>query len=151
MHYPETGSLHAVDNKSEATEKMEKNIFVLGFKSDKEIPSYFFNGDVFLLTGMGGLAVNEAMAYGLPIISTVADGTIVDLLFEGKNGYYLYEIPDFDNIYEVCKKTLQNSKTQLWEMGNLSRQIVTEKAPLSNMVNKFEKAILYGMGNPVDV
>ena len=126
-------------------EKMEENIFVLGYKSDAEINSYFLNADVFLMPGTGGLAINEAMAYGLPIISTIADGTLADLLFEGKNGYYVNEIASQENIYEVCKTILQDNKIHLMEMGNLSRQIVSEKATLSNMVNNFEKAILYGM------
>jgi glycosyltransferase involved in cell wall biosynthesis len=132
-------------------EKMEENIFVLGYKSNEEVPSFFLSADVFLLTGTGGLAVNEAMAYGLPILSTMADGTIIDLLFEGKNGYYLNDDASLENIYEVCKKILKNSKTELMEMGNFSRQIIREKATLHNMVNNFEKAILYGMGKPVDV
>lgn len=130
-------------------EKMEDNISVLGYISDEEIPSFFNNADVFFLPGTGGLSINEAMAYGLPLISTIADGTILDLLYEGKNGYYLNDIPDFDNLYEVCKKTLQNSKTQLHEMGNASRQIVKDSATLKNMVDEYQQAILYGMETPV--
>jgi glycosyltransferase involved in cell wall biosynthesis len=126
-------------------EKMEKNIFVLGYKSDAEIPQYFLNADVFIMPGTGGLAINEAMAYGLPLISTIADGTIIDLLIEGQNGYYVDEMASVDNLYEVCKRTLKKEKNELIEMGNLSRQIVTEKATLQNMVNNFEKAILYGL------
>jgi glycosyltransferase involved in cell wall biosynthesis len=126
-------------------EKMDESIFVLGYKSDDEIPEYFLNADVFIMPGTGGLAVNEAMAYGLPLISTIADGTIIDLLIEGRNGYYVDETASVENIYEICKKVLEKGKNQLIEMGNLSRQIVTEKATLQNMVDNFEKAILYGM------
>jgi glycosyltransferase involved in cell wall biosynthesis len=126
-------------------EKMEEKVFVLGYKSDVEIPPYFLNADVFILPGTGGLAINEAMAYGLPIISTIADGTILDLLNEGKNGYFVNEIASIDNIYEVCKTALQKKKSGLQEMGRLSRQIISQKATLKNMVNNFEQAILYGM------
>jgi glycosyltransferase involved in cell wall biosynthesis len=126
-------------------EKMEKDIFVLGYKSDEEIPAYFLNADVFLMPGTGGLAINEAMAYGLPVISTIADGTIIDLLYEGKNGYYLNENASLENIYSVCKTALNIDKTHLLEMGNISRQIISEKATLYNMVHNYEKAILYGM------
>jgi glycosyltransferase involved in cell wall biosynthesis len=122
-------------------EKMEKSIFLLGYKSDDEIPSYFLNADVFMLPGVGGLAINEAMAYGLPLLSTIADGTITDLLYEGKNGFYFNDNPSLENIYEVCKKTLETSKVELAEMGNQSRQIVSGKASLQNMVDNFEKAI----------
>jgi glycosyltransferase involved in cell wall biosynthesis len=126
-------------------EKMEENIFVLGYKSDDEIPSYFLDADVFIMPGTGGLAINEAMAYGLPLISTVADGTIIDLLIEGWNGYYVNEVASVENIYEVCKTVLNKEKTELTGMGERSRQLVIEKATLQNMVNNFEKAILYGM------
>jgi glycosyltransferase involved in cell wall biosynthesis len=129
-------------------EKMEDHISVLGYISDAEIPAFFNEADIFFLPGTGGLAVNEAMAYGLTVITTIADGTVLDLVYEGKNGYYLKDIPDFDNLYEVCKKALQNSKSHLREMGNASRQIVMEKASLSNMVSNFEKAVVYGMENP---
>jgi glycosyltransferase involved in cell wall biosynthesis len=124
-------------------EKMEENIFLTGYKSDEEITAYFLDADVFMMPGVGGLAVNEAMAYGLPILSTVADGTILDLLEEGRNGYYFDNYPDLENIYNVCRKTLQKSKAELSEMGEQSRQIIMERATLQNMVDNFEKAIIY--------
>jgi glycosyltransferase involved in cell wall biosynthesis len=124
-------------------EKMEEHIYLLGYKSDEEIPEYFMNADVFMMPGVGGLAVNEAMAYGLPILSTVADGTILDLLEEGRNGYYFDQYPSLENVYDVCRKTLGKSKAELIEMGEQSRQMVKERATLQNMVDGFEKAIIY--------
>jgi glycosyltransferase involved in cell wall biosynthesis len=126
-------------------EQMDENISVHGYITDEKIPDFFNEADVFLLPGTGGLAINEAMAYGLPLISTIADGTIIDLLSEGDNGYFLNDIPDFDNIYELCKKILHKSKEELLKMGEVSRKIITEKASLSNMVNGFEKAVLYAV------
>lgn len=124
-------------------EKMEEHIFLPGYKSDEEIPACFMDADVFMMPGVGGLAVNEAMAYGLPILSTVADGTIIDLLEDGRNGFYFDQYPSPENVYEVCRKTLQKSKAELIEMGQQSRQIVRERATLQNMVDSFEKAIIY--------
>jgi glycosyltransferase involved in cell wall biosynthesis len=124
-------------------EKMEERIFLTGYKSDEEIISYFMDADVFMMPGVGGLAVNEAMAYGLPILSTVADGTILDLLEEGRNGYYFDNYPTLENVYNICRKTLQKSKAELIEMGEQSRQIVKERATLQNMVDSFQKAIIH--------
>jgi glycosyltransferase involved in cell wall biosynthesis len=129
-------------------EEMDENIFLSGYVSDTEITSYFLNADVFIMPGTGGLAINEAMAYGLPVISTVADGTIIDLLQEGRNGYFLNESAGVEHIYDVCKKILLKSKSDLMEMGNLSRQIVSEKATLKNMVDNFVQAILYAAKLP---
>lgn len=127
------------------SEKMGKNIFVLGPKYNEELSSYFMNADLFLLPGTGGLAINEAMAYGLPVISTVGDGTVSDLLIEAKNGYYLDTEASVENIYSTIKKALGNNKFTLREMGNLSRQIVQDRASLENMVFNFTRAVLYGL------
>jgi glycosyltransferase involved in cell wall biosynthesis len=123
-------------------EKMENNIFVLGPKYDSELSLYFNAADIFLLPGTGGLAINEAMAYRLPIITTIGDGTVIDLVLEDQNGYYLDEVSSLDNIYETCKKALIKNKSQLREMGIRSSQIIQEKASLKNMVFSFESAIL---------
>jgi len=48
---------------------------------------YFDASDIFVLPGTGGLAINEAMIHGLPIISTYADGSADDLVFNNYNGF----------------------------------------------------------------
>ena len=50
---------------------------------------------------------------------------------------------DPENIYQVCLKTVKKSKAELIEMGNQSRMMIIEKATLQNMVDNFEKAILF--------
>jgi glycosyltransferase involved in cell wall biosynthesis len=47
------------------------------------VSRYFLESDIFVLPGLGGLAVSEAMAYGVPIICTVGDGCEKDLLRYG--------------------------------------------------------------------
>ena len=122
-------------------EGMNNNIFILGPKYKEELSSYFIHADVFLLSGTGGLAVNEAMAYELPIITTIGDGTIIDLVYEGQNGFFLDDKPSIKNLYEICKKILELSNSQILEMGILSKQIISKKATLQNMVSSFESAI----------
>jgi glycosyltransferase involved in cell wall biosynthesis len=50
---------------------------------------YFDAADLFVLPGTGGLAINEAMAHGLPVVSGYADGSADDLVVDGKSGYRL--------------------------------------------------------------
>lgn len=50
---------------------------------------YFDAADVFVLPGTGGLAINEAMAHGLAVVSGYADGSADDLVIDGQNGYRL--------------------------------------------------------------
>lgn len=42
-----------------------------------------------MLPGTGGLAINEAMAHRLPVISGYADGSADDLVVDGVTGYRL--------------------------------------------------------------
>ena len=44
------------------------------------VEAWFAAGDVFVLPGLGGLALNQAMALGLPVVSSDADGTGADLV-----------------------------------------------------------------------
>lgn len=53
------------------------------------VGQYFDAADVFVLPGTGGLAINEAMAHGLAVISGYADGSADDLVIDGKNGFRL--------------------------------------------------------------
>ncbi len=129
------------------SEKMTNRIFIHGPKYDNELSSFFIKSDIFILPGTGGLAINEAMAYELPLISTLGDGTVHDLLIENYNGYYLKDMPDMENIYTTCKKALLTDKKQLLEMGLHSRKIVSETATLQKMVSGFESAVGYLINN----
>ena len=51
------------------------------------VSAYFLLGDIFVLPHFGGLSISEAMAHGLPVIATVADGCELDLIEPGGNGF----------------------------------------------------------------
>ena len=53
-----------------------------------ELEPYFAEADLFVLPGTGGLAVQEAMAHGLPVIVAKGDGTQDDLVRDG-NGWQI--------------------------------------------------------------
>lgn len=55
------------------------------------VGTYFDAADVFVLPGTGGLAINEAMAHGIAVISGYADGSADDLVVDGQNGFRLKE------------------------------------------------------------
>ncbi len=46
----------------------------------RNLDSYFSSADLFVLPGTGGLAVQEAMSHGLPVIMGQGDGTNDDLV-----------------------------------------------------------------------
>jgi len=61
-----------------------------GFKNQRELADYYTAADVFVLPSQfetWGLVVNEAMCFGLPIVTTTAVGAWRDLVREGWNGH----------------------------------------------------------------
>ncbi len=119
--------------------KNGNEINIVGPKFGDELRPYFLESDVFLLAGSGGLAINEAMAYGLPVISTDGDGTGFDLI-EG-NGYLLQNIGDKDEIKSALSQFAGLSREQKLEMSEKSLSIVKNKATNALMVQHFVEAI----------
>lgn len=67
------------------------NVIITGFiKEQAEVFKHYYAGDVFVFPTSHeawGLVVNEAMAAGLPIISSNEAGASFDLVHDGENGY----------------------------------------------------------------
>jgi len=56
----------------------------------KGVNIYFQIADIFVLPGRGGLAINQALINGLPVIcNTPADGTELDMIQDDKNGFLI--------------------------------------------------------------
>ncbi|WP_270399817.1 glycosyltransferase family 4 protein [Mitsuokella multacida] len=65
------------------------NIHLIDFKTPDELAFYFRAADLFVLPTLHdvwGLVVSEAMAYGLPVVTTDLCGAGLELVEEGKNG-----------------------------------------------------------------
>ncbi len=94
--------------------------------------------DLFVLPGTGGLAVQEAMSYGLPVIVAQGDGTQDDLVHAG-NGW---QIPpdDFSALVSIMKEALSDA-ARLRRMGSESYRIVSEEINIEKMVETFIKAL----------
>ncbi len=68
----------------------DERIHVVGFKLPQERNKYFAVADLFVLPtreDIWGLVVNEAMALGLPTITTDKCNAGLEMILEGKNGY----------------------------------------------------------------
>ena len=108
-----------------------------GEKHGSELMDYYSRADLFVLPGTGGLAVQEAMAYGLPVIVAEGDGTQDDLVRSG-NGWL---IPS-DN-EQALRETLEEALTdpmRLHKMGAASFNIVQEEINIEHMVEVFVEA-----------
>jgi glycosyltransferase involved in cell wall biosynthesis len=113
------------------------NIHFLGKVIDGVDP-YFAMCDVFVLPSEGGLALNQAMAFGKPVIATSADGTEIDLIQSGKNGYIVLE-DDVSALANTILNVLQSPQKQ--RFGNKSKDLMQHTFTLENMVRGFITAV----------
>ena len=109
-----------------------------GGKHGDELAAYFSAADLFVLPGTGGLAVQEAMSYGLPVIMGQGDGTNAELVRPG-NGW---QIPpdDLTALTRTLVMALADAQ-HLRRMGAESYRIVSEEVTLERMVEVFLQAL----------
>lgn len=109
-----------------------------GAKHGEGLKPYFAQADLFVLPGTGGLAVQEAMSHGLPVIVAKGDGTQDDLVRES-NGW---QIPPEDYAALVrAMRTALSDIPRLRRMGQESYRIVSEEINLEKMVEAFVEAL----------
>jgi glycosyltransferase involved in cell wall biosynthesis len=109
-----------------------------GAKFGAELAPYFTAANLFVLPGTGGLAVQEAMSYGLPVIVARGDGTQDDLVRPG-NGW---QVPNED--YPALLKALEaalSDPAQLRRLGAESYRIVAQEINIEKMVEAFIEAL----------
>ncbi len=125
-----------------AMETLAKEIYpsaeFIGAKHGAELKPYFAQADLFVLPGTGGLAVQEAMSYGLPVIVAKGDGTQDDLVRE-KNGWQI-QPENYDALLAAMKNALSDI-ARLREMGKESFRIVSEEINIQKMADAFVTAL----------
>ncbi|MBE0671115.1 MAG: glycosyltransferase family 4 protein [Anaerolineales bacterium] len=110
----------------------------IGAKHGVELRPFFAQADLFVLPGTGGLAVQEAMSYGLPVIVAKGDGTQDDLVRE-KNGWQI-EPENYGALLAAMKNALSDI-ARLREMGKESFRIVSEEINIQKMADIFVEAL----------
>ncbi len=103
-----------------------------------ELAPHFRAADLFVLPGTGGLAVQEAMSYGLPVIVAQGDGTQDDLV-RPLNGWQIP--PDDDGALASTLREALSDVKRLRRMGAESYRIVAEEINLQKMVEVFVRAV----------
>jgi glycosyltransferase involved in cell wall biosynthesis len=127
-----------------ALESLAREIYpsaeFVGSKHGVELKPYFEEADLFVLPGTGGLAVQEAMSYGLPVIVAQGDGTQDDLVRK-ENGW---QIPPASRDFDALVSTMQDALSdvaRLRKMGEESYRIVKEEINIEQMVETFVSAL----------
>lgn len=110
----------------------------LGAVFGSDLEAYFTQADLFVLPGTGGLAVQQAMAFGLPVIVAQGDGTQDDLV-RADNGW-LIPAGDLQALTNTLNKAL-SAPTRLRRMGAASYQLVMDEFNLEAMVETFVRVL----------
>jgi glycosyltransferase involved in cell wall biosynthesis len=110
----------------------------LGARHGAELNEIFAQADLFVLPGTGGLAVQQAMSHGLPVIVAQGDGTQDDLA-RPQNGW-LVPPDDLDALASALGEALSDA-ARLRQMGAESYRITVEEINLEAMVGAFVQAL----------
>ncbi|MBN1231157.1 MAG: glycosyltransferase [Anaerolineales bacterium] len=110
----------------------------VGEKHGVMLEEYYAQADLFVLPGTGGLAIQQAMAQGLPVVVAEGDGTQNDLV-RSDNGW-LVTPGDVTSLRNAMLEALSDPAA-LRKKGMESYRIVREEINLDTMVDTFLLAI----------
>jgi glycosyltransferase involved in cell wall biosynthesis len=114
-----------------------------GAQRGSDLESYFLSADLFVLPGTGGLAVQQAMRYALPVIVARGDGTQEDLV-RPENGW-LIPPDDLPALVSALGQAFADP-ARLRRMGLESYRIVAQEVNLERMADVFFQAAQTVMG-----
>jgi glycosyltransferase involved in cell wall biosynthesis len=98
---------------------------------------------IYVLAGMGGLSINEAMCYAKPVVCSVADGTEKRLVREGYNGYF-FKSGSVASLTSVIEKLLADP-SQIAIMGKRSQEIIEKEINIHTVLGNYMEAFLFAI------
>jgi glycosyltransferase involved in cell wall biosynthesis len=107
-----------------------KRVTFHGFVPQAQLPNYYGQADVFVFPSLSdpwGMVINEAMAAGLPIITTTAPGGARELVRNGENGLLIS--PGDPQALAEAIDSLATDQSLRERMGRASRDIVQAFSP----------------------
>lgn len=117
-----------------------ENVHFIDFKVKDELANYYRAADIFVMPtreDIWGLVINEALAYGLPIVSTDKCVAGVELVKDNENGF-IVPVEDVDALANAINRMLKSDSDDPQYLNKLGAA-------------SFEKAKLYTIENMVDV
>lgn len=105
-------------------------VYFPGFRQIEELPRFYAHAACFVhpaLEEPWGLVINEAMACGLPIVSSNNVGAAEELVDEGVNGWTFSPIVP-DDLADAIEKVTELTDQERQRMGQESRRILRERA-----------------------
>ncbi len=117
------------------------NIKFIGAVYDPNLLGHYFHeSSIYVLAGMGGLSINEAMAFAKPIVVSVCDGTEKHLVKNGFNGYYFTEYDVKDLVDKINKLFI--SPDDLKQFGENSLSVIRNDINSTKVLKAFKTCLL---------
>jgi glycosyltransferase involved in cell wall biosynthesis len=113
-----------------------------GFRQTDELPFFLARSHCFLFQtdfDIWGLVLNEAMAAGIPCISSIHAGATHDLIIEGETGFAM-DFEDGEKVVEKISWILDN-RQKAKEIGRNAALFIKKNASLKNSVTGFIHSI----------
>ena len=101
------------------------NITILGFKNQSELRQIYQISNLLILPSKyetWGLVINEAMACGIPVITTNKSGASYDLIKNDLTGY-IYEFGNIDDLKNKVELVLNNKKNTLKMQNYIKKKV----------------------------
>jgi glycosyltransferase involved in cell wall biosynthesis len=114
------------------------SVIFTGALQGEALNAQFERADLFVLPGTGGLAIQQAMSHGLPVVVAQGDGTQDDLVRPG-NGW-LVRPGDADDLRVKLSLALSDV-SRLRRMGTESFRITRDEINIERMAQAFIEAL----------
>ncbi len=124
----------------------EATVFFPGFRQIEELPRFYAYSDCFVhpaLSEPWGLVLNEAMASGLPVLSSNNVGAAEELLEEGVNGW-TFDPNSVESMAQALLRVTKLSGDERNRMGIESRNLLTERYPVESFGKGLEMCVRQG-------
>ena len=114
-------------------------------KVEDGVEQAFQTADIFVLPGLGGLAISEALTHSLPVICTIGDGCEIDLIQDGYNGFRIASDDDRIVLPALAEKMclLYSDDVLRSQMALHAREVIENKYNINAYCSNVRAAILY--------
>lgn len=113
----------------------------IGFVQSSELGKYYYSSDVFVLPSRyetWGLVLNEAMIFGLPVVTTSSVGAAGEIVLDKKTGFIVP--PDDPEKLAEALVTILSDESLSRTMGENARSVIANHKP-EHSARGFVKAI----------